>query len=238
MGPHGEEAAAKPAGEQTRLGLEQILVPLEKEKEEAAPAIQASDDLASEAGIAEEVPAAPMQGPKADSPMAADGPQAGALSASQMPSSSLEPLRVLEAALFMSSMAMPTADLGKLVGIGAVGHVSGLLAQLSRQYEQSGSSLEVVEENAGKWVMRIRAPFAPSVRRFAGEAEIPKHALRTLAYISRHENITKRELFKRLGGTIYEDVGELVDKGFLQTKPSGRTQALSTTNKFKQYFQG
>lgn len=157
---------------------------------------------------------------------------------SPMQSSSLEPLRVLEAALFMSSQSMHAAELGKLVGIGAVGHVNTLLSQLSKQYEQSGSSLEVVEENAGKWVMRIRASFAPSVRRFAGEAEIPKHALRTLAYISRHEGITKRDLFRRLGGSIYEDVADLADKGFLQTKPLGRTHSLSTTTKFKQYFQG
>jgi len=155
-----------------------------------------------------------------------------------MPASSLEPLRVLEAALFMSSQSMQAADLGKLVGIGAVGHVSSLLSQLSKQYEQSGSSLEVVEENAGKWVMRIRASFAPSVRRFAGEAEIPKHALRTLAYISRHEGITKRDLFRRLGGSIYEDVADLADKGFLQAKQAGRTQSLTTTAKFRQYFQG
>ncbi|MCL6088782.1 MAG: SMC-Scp complex subunit ScpB, partial [Candidatus Marsarchaeota archaeon] len=95
-------------------------------------------------------------------------------SSSSMPASMLEPLRVLEAALFMSGSGMPAAELGKLVGIGAVGHVSGLLNQLAAQYEQSGSSLEVVEENPGKWAMRIRASFAPAVRRFAGEAEIPR----------------------------------------------------------------
>ncbi len=157
---------------------------------------------------------------------------------SSMPASMLEPLRVLEAALFMSGSGMPAAELGKLVGIGAVGHVSGLLNQLAAQYEQSGSSLEVVEENPGKWAMRIRAAFAPAVRRFAGEAEIPKHALRTLAYVSRHEGITKRELFRRLGGGIYEDAAELIDKGFVQAKPAGRTMSLSTTPKFRQYFQG
>ena len=154
-----------------------------------------------------------------------------------MASSMLDPLRVLEAALFMSSQSMHAQELGKLVGIGAVGHVSGLLSQLAEQYRQSGSSLEVVEENPGKWAMRIRAAFAPAVRRFAGEAEIPRHALRTLAYISRHEGITKRELFRRLGGSIYEDAGELVEKGFVMAKPAGRTMSLNTTPKFRQYFQ-
>ena len=154
-----------------------------------------------------------------------------------MPSSALDPLRMLEAALFMSSQSLQSADLGKLVGIAAVGHVNKLLAELGRQYDASGSALEVVEENPGKWAMRIRASFAPAVRRFAGEAEIPKHALRTLAYVSRHEGITKRELFRRLGSTIYEDAAELIEKGFVSAKPAGRTMSLSTTAKFKQYFQ-
>ena len=157
---------------------------------------------------------------------------------SSIQSSVLDPLRVLEAALFMSPQSLPAADLGKLVGIASVGHVGTLLSQLGKQYDATGSSLEVVEENPGKWTMRIRASFAPTVRRFAGEAEIPKHALRTLAYISRHEGITKRDLFRRLGGTIYEDTAELLEKGFVSAKPSGRTMALTTTAKFKQYFTG
>ncbi|VVB56756.1 Segregation and condensation complex subunit ScpB [uncultured archaeon] len=210
--------------------------PMDPESTPAEPGsletVQAGDNTASEENkpiVAENsVSSAPTAAPAPDN----------SLSSEPMPASVLDPLRVLEAALFMSSSAMPAQDLGKLVGIGAVGHVSSLLTQLSIQYEQSGSSLEVVEENPGKWAMRIRAAFAPSVRRFAGEAEIPKHALRTLAYVSRHEGITKRDLFKRLGGTIYEDCAELIDKGFVQAKPSGRTMSLSTTPKFRQYFQG
>lgn len=188
------------------------------------------------------LPGAPAQPPDAppQMPEMGTGMQAASQSSDSsqsMPSRALDPLRMLEAALFMSSQSLQSADLGKLVGIAAVGHVNKLLAELGKQYNASGSALEVVEENPGKWAMRIRASFAPAVRRFAGEAEIPKHALRTLAYVSRHEGITKRELFRRLGGSIYEDAAELIDKGFVAAKPAGRTKSLSTTAKFKQYFQ-
>lgn len=148
------------------------------------------------------------------------------------------PAAVLEAALFMSGQALSAADLARLVGIAAIGQVQDMLTQLSAAYEKQGSALEVVEETPGKWVMRVRAKLAPSVRHFAGEAEIPKHALRTLSYINKNNGIKKRDLFNRLGSTIYEDVAVLIEKGFLSTTPAGRTVSLKTTAKFKQYFEG
>ena len=209
-------------------------------KNEEAAELQAETTDAAQAGPGFPSPDAPPEMPevKSDGAEINAGAETVSQSSSPMQASALEPLRVLEAALFMSSQSLQSADLGKLVGIAAVGHVNQLLEELSKQYDSSGSALEVVEENPGKWAMRIRASFAPTVRRFAGEAEIPKHALRTLAYVSRHEGITKRELFKRLGSTIYEDAAELIERGFVTAKPAGRTMALSTTPKFRQYFQG
>lgn len=213
--------------------------PREDVDDESTKELEGNENLNEEMAAQEAPPTAPL--PMPDSPpqmpeMRMENDSSFRPAPSEMQSSALDPLRMLEAALFMSSQSLQAADLGKLVGIAAVGHVNRLLAELGKQYDASGSALEVVEENPGKWAMRIRASFAPAVRRFAGEAEIPKHALRTLAYVSRHEGITKRELFRRLGSTIYEDAAELIDKGFVSAKPAGRTMSLSTTPKFKQYF--
>ncbi|MCX6769189.1 MAG: hypothetical protein NT051_00720 [Candidatus Micrarchaeota archaeon] len=52
----------------------------------------------------------------------------------------------------------------------------------------------------------------------------------------KNEGITKRSLFLKLGGGIYEDVSELAEKGFVSQKKSGRKKAVSTTTKFKAYF--
>lgn len=148
-----------------------------------------------------------------------------------------DPRGILEAALFMASQPLASTDLAKLVGIAAIGYVDEMLGKISKDYEERKSAIEVVREENGKWTMRVRAAYAPSVRNFAGEAEITRHALRTLAYISRNEGIKKRDLFNKLGSTIYEDVAELLDKGFVNATPSGRTVALRTTAKFKQYFE-
>lgn len=146
--------------------------------------------------------------------------------------------KVLEAALFMAGQPISAAELAKLVGIAAIGHVDEKLVRLASKYEGEASAIEIVKEESGKWSMRVKAAYAPSVKTFAGEAEISRHALKTLAFISRSEGIKKRDLFTKLGSTIYEDVAELVEKGFVSTAPAGRTVSLRTTAKFAQYFEG
>jgi len=111
------------------------------------------------------------------------------------------------------------------------------MEDLSSQYETFGSSIEITQDSDKKWYMRVRSSYAPAVKQFAGEAEISKRALRTLAYVSKNNRITKRNLFKRLGGSIYEDVKELEEKGFIETTPFGRTKKVHLTQKFRDYFE-
>ncbi|MFH0927517.1 MAG: SMC-Scp complex subunit ScpB [Candidatus Micrarchaeota archaeon] len=148
-----------------------------------------------------------------------------------------EPLRVLEAALFMAGQGLDNASLGKVVGIASISSVQKMMGELCGQYKQAGSAIEIMQDLDKKWYMRVRSSYAPAVKQFAGEAEISKHALKTLAYVSKNNGVTKRNLFKRLGGTIYEDVSELEQKGFVLTSPFGRTKKVHLTEKFRQYFE-
>lgn len=144
--------------------------------------------------------------------------------------------KIIESALFMSSKPLAVAELGKLIGVAAPGFVSQRLDNLRAKYDTAGSAIEIAfEEN--RYYMRVRAQYVNAVKEFAQTAEISKHALRTLAYIAKNDGITKRSLFLKLGGGIYEDVSELVEKGFVHQKKSGRTKAVSVTPKFKSYFQ-
>lgn len=143
--------------------------------------------------------------------------------------------KIIEAALFMSSKPLAVSELGKLIGVAAPGFVSQRLDALRAKYEAAGSAVEIAfEEN--RYYMRVRQELVGFVKEFAQTAEISKHALRTLAYIAKNEGITKRQLFLKLGGGIYEDIGELAEKGFVTQKRSGRTKSVSTTPKFKAYF--
>ncbi|VVC01902.1 Segregation and condensation protein B [uncultured archaeon] len=143
--------------------------------------------------------------------------------------------KIIEAALFMSSKPLAVAELGKLIGVAAPGFVAQRLDALKAKYDAAGSSIEIALEE-GKYYMRLRPEYVNYVKEFAQEGEISRHALRTLAYISKNEGMKKSLLADRLGSTIYQDVAELVEKGFLLQKKSGRSSALSTTPKFKSYF--
>ena len=148
---------------------------------------------------------------------------------------SSEAEKIIEAALFMSSRPLTLQELGKLIGVAAPGFVEQRVKQLAEDYETIGSAIEITEEG-GKYYMRLRQQYVNYVKDFASAAEVSRHALRTLAYVAKNEGITKRQLFLKLGGGIYEDVAELSDKGFVTQKKSGRTKAVSTTAKFKSYF--
>lgn len=146
-----------------------------------------------------------------------------------------DPERIIEAALFMSSKPLAAAELGKLIGVAAPGFVMGKLDSLKERYEKSESAIEIAMED-GKYHMRLRPQYVQFVKEFAKDSEISRHALRTLAYVSKNEGMKKSDLCKRLGSSIYSDVAELASKGFLTQKKSGRSTQLYTTPKFKEYF--
>ncbi|MCX8197870.1 MAG: SMC-Scp complex subunit ScpB [Candidatus Micrarchaeota archaeon] len=145
--------------------------------------------------------------------------------------------RIIEAALFMSSRPLAASELGKLIGVAAPGYIHQRLDSLRARYESSGSSIEIALED-GKYYMRLKPQYAQHVKDFAQQGEISRHALRTLAYISKNEGIRKSVLASKLGSGIYQDVAELVQKGFVAQKKDGRTKSLHTTPKFRMYFGG
>jgi len=147
----------------------------------------------------------------------------------------IEAQNIIEAALFMSSRPLSLQELGKLIGVAAPGFVSQRVRAVQDIYNGLGGAVEIAEED-GKFYMRVRQQYVPFVKSFASASEISPHALKTLAYIAKNDGVTKHALFLKLGGGIYEDVNELVEKGFVTTKRFGRTRAVSTTAKFKAYF--
>ena len=143
--------------------------------------------------------------------------------------------RLVEAALFMSSRKLSLEELRKLTGIGALGYLEKVVRELAEEYSERGSAIEIVAEDGG-YIMRVKAEYIEEVKDFAREAELSKSALRTLAYLSKHEGMLKSELVKRLGSGVYADVKELVKAGFVKERKSGRSSKLLLTEKFRRMF--
>jgi len=146
-----------------------------------------------------------------------------------------EEKRLIEAALFISGREMSLEELRSLTGIGALGYLKGVVEELRGEYEDRKSAIEVIEVS-GKYSLRVRNQYLDRVRDFAQDTEISRHALRTLAYISKHDGILKSTVVKKLGTTVYQDVKELVASDFLKPQKAGRSSKLWLTEKFKKYF--
>ena len=143
--------------------------------------------------------------------------------------------RTIEAALFISGRPVSLQELRTLTGIAALGYLQGKIIELQKEYEERGSSLEILEE-MGKYEMRVKNQYLAKVKQFAQDMQVSKTALRTLAYISKHDGILKSELARKIGPQIYQDVQELLDNEFITTKKAGRTMKVNLTDKFKKYF--
>ena len=149
----------------------------------------------------------------------------------------MEAKGIIEAALFISSRALSIDELSRLTGTPAKGFVKGIVEELVSDYGNSKGAICIRVEN-GNYVMRLKLEYLNKVKDFAQESEVSKHALKTLAVISKNNGIKKRKLFGLLGGQIYSDCKELAAKGFILQKKAGRTSALYTTAKFREYFSG
>lgn len=144
-----------------------------------------------------------------------------------------EEKKLIEAALFISARPMSLEELRTLTGIGALGYLQGVVEELKNDFMES--AIEIIEAD-GKYEMRVRNPYLERVKQFAQDTEINKSALRTLAYISKHDGMLKSELVRRVGSQAYADVKELVEAEFVKSQKSGRTSKLWLTEKFKKYF--
>ncbi|MFH1448786.1 MAG: SMC-Scp complex subunit ScpB [Candidatus Micrarchaeota archaeon] len=147
----------------------------------------------------------------------------------------MNPKRIIEAALFMSSRVLGTHELAKLASIGAVGFVKGQVELLQKEYEERGSAIRIYEESGG-YIMRIHPEYEEIVGTLAKEADIGRSALKVLAVLSKNDGMEQSRLVKIVGSTTYDGVHELEERGFLRSKKKGRTKVLNTTKKFREYF--
>lgn len=214
-------------------------MPKATQMEEEEPEIEGEEELEGEpeakAGQVLSPAAVPGSGEAAEAEVTLVNEVAGEEKKGQRSLGKLEPKRVIEAALFISSKPLSVDELGKFIGVAAPGFVEGLVKELAADYEKSGSAIKIAFEPGG-WIMRLRGEYAQKVAPLAQEAEVSRGALKILAYISQNEGIEQSKVADRLGGVIYDHVRELVEKGFLTKEKRGRTSVLRTTQKFRDYF--
>ncbi|MCK4938030.1 MAG: SMC-Scp complex subunit ScpB [Methanosarcinales archaeon] len=139
---------------------------------------------------------------------------------------------IIEAALFAAGGPVELAALKELVGKRK--KVTGIIKSLIEEYQQRQTGLDIVELE-GKVVMQVKPEYADQVRNVA-PGELPSPILRTLSMIAYHQPLLQSDLVEKRGNATYDHVRELEKRGLIKRTPEGRSQMLSTTHGFAEYF--
>jgi len=141
---------------------------------------------------------------------------------------------LIEAALFVSGKGASLKEIEKATGIEQK-VIKDLIEQISQEYAQRDSGLIIGTSEHGH-LIRVKPEYEEKVLPLVPEADLPKSMLKTLALIAYEQPITQSTVVKLRGNRVYHYLGRLIELGFLDAKPSGRTKMLTTTSKFNQYF--
>lgn len=111
------------------------------------------------------------------------------------------------------------------------------LMELMADYAHRDSALEVIETPAG-YSLQLRKVYQNLLENLV-PAELGIGALRTLAAIALKSPILQTELIDLRGSSAYQQVQELVERGFIRKRrqSDGRSYWLEVTEKFYQYFE-
>ena len=143
--------------------------------------------------------------------------------------------KLVEAALFMASKAVGLDELSKQTGITSKVKLESIISDLIEQYKNDDTSLEIAKIG-DKYMFSLKEPYASKVSSLAGGPDITKGALRVLSYVNKNEGILQSSLVKIFGGSTYDHIKELLENDFIEAKKFKTSKKITTTQKFKEYF--
>lgn len=113
--------------------------------------------------------------------------------------------------------------------------VDELLNELAFDYLERSTAL-VIAQIGDRYQMQIKPEYIEKVSKFAKGGAIAERYLRTLTIIALKQPILKSTVIKLRGSGAYEHVKYLIDNGFIDAVKKGRSQELTTTDRYADMF--
>lgn len=145
-------------------------------------------------------------------------------------------LALVEAALYVAGRPLSSKRLGSLVKTRSKNKVKQLVGKLREEYENRGSSLEILEVKDNRFVLQLKSRYAPEVHRFAMNPKLSSGPLKTLSYIAYRQPMLQKKVVEARGSHVYSHIQELEERGLIVSERVGRTKRLRTTDYFADYF--
>ncbi|MFW9897189.1 MAG: SMC-Scp complex subunit ScpB [Candidatus Thorarchaeota archaeon] len=113
--------------------------------------------------------------------------------------------------------------------------VEELINEVAFEYLERSTAL-IIALIGDRYQMQIRPEYTEKVSKFAKGGAIAERYLRTLTIIALKQPILKSMVIKLRGTGAYEHVKYLLDNGFINAVKKGRSQELTTTDKYADMF--
>jgi segregation and condensation protein B len=142
-------------------------------------------------------------------------------------------LEIIEAALFAAGRAVSLEKLTKITGKPKKSVLSAV-QELIEAYSSRRSGLEILDLG-DRYVMQVKLEYSELMREVAPK-ELSAPKLRTLSMIAYHQPLLQSDLIEMRGSGAYDHIKDLIERGFVESIPCGRSRQLSTTSLFADYF--
>ena len=146
----------------------------------------------------------------------------------------MELKKEVESLLFSSGKMMKEKELAELTN-NSEKEVREALEALKKEYDERDTSL-VFMNSGDSWKLNVREKYLGLVTKIISDTELPFPVLETLGVIAFKAPAMQADIIKARGTNAYEQVGVLVESGFIEKKKEGRSFRLSLTPKFFEYF--
>lgn len=143
---------------------------------------------------------------------------------------------VVEALLYVADRPLTLAEIRKVLGTSSETYVRKLIDAVKSDYKKQDGPLTLSETGRDTFALRLRDEYMPKLEGVVAKAKLTRGALKTLALIAYKQPIYQARLAELRGGRVYEYVRKLLEFGFIESKPFGRTRVLRTSRKFAGYF--
>jgi segregation and condensation protein B len=149
--------------------------------------------------------------------------------------------RIVEALIVAAGEPVSAARLAEIVPGLEAAEVAGLVAELTREYEEQGRALEIWEV-AGGYQLRTSASVAPYLRLLHRERalRLTRAALETLAVIAYRQPVTRAEIEHVRGVEAGPVLKSLVERKLVRIaghrEVPGRPLVYATTKRFLELF--
>ncbi len=140
---------------------------------------------------------------------------------------------IVEAVLFIAGRPLAIDEIKKISKLKKE-EIRKAIEFLMERY--TSTSITIKEAAPEVYEMHVRNEYLSYVESLLPEKDFSPGTLKTLAYIAYRSPVKQSEVVEVRGNRAYEQIDELIKRGFVTAKPKGHTKELRITKKLLKYF--